>query len=1049
MNFRGFLMVLMLWVAFGNKVAWADHLNSGELTITALSTPNMYRISLRTFASMTFYVMGGNSYSGGTRPESTIAVHVFKKRDHQKVESFNLTRPQAQTSGVLALDASTPCNGIVGNLFTVRSYVNSLDVRLDPAKYNDPMGYYIIWERCCRVENLINIQDAGENVGMVGRVDFPAIIRNNQPFINSSPTFPRADAAQFACVNQPIQIDASATDTDGDERRYSIVAPLRGYTTEGSNNNVGSGESRSTYPEVRWAAGYSAANPLNSPQGLRINAATGQMTGQSDKVGSFVFAVLVEEYRNGEKIGEIRRDYQLVVRDCDINNPTPPAITVDGITGETTLCNNESKTLTAPLIANATYQWYKNGAIVPNATSRTLSVSQAGEYQVKVKTACSPEASSPIFKVNTVTTSPLTIAPSGTVEICSGDVTRLETNLTTTTHRWYLNNTLISGEQTNRLNASAPGVYRAEVGDALSNCLLKDSVVIALRVSPTALNLRASKSVICGEDSVLLSVNSIAGYTLEWRRDGQILPFTSFSFYAKVGGLYQVRASLGNCSQSDTLRIQSIQSPNVPLVTSSNGESGLQICRGETVSLATAMIPNTTYQWQLEGANIGSTNTSSIQVTKAGNYRVQIATQGVCNFTLTSEIFKVNEGQAPQISLGSSDTTRICNGDTALLQTSSPTQNEYRWYRNGALLTGVTGSELRTTQPGMYRVEARNATLVCSVKDSIAVVFNTPPSSPTITASKNIFCVGDSSQLRLNAPSGYNIEWRRDGQIIAETRPNFYTNQAGIYQVRIFAGNCSATSNDIALTAELPPVVTFGTIAPVCYNDTLVVNLTASPAGGQFGGQGVDGNRVRVSQVGVGSHAVTYTVISSNGCRGVQTQALEVRPTPEVTLPSQMVVGENDDTELTPTIEGASPFTYQWSPPQGLSSATIASPRVNISENTSYTLTVTAANGCIARASINVVLEVVDLIFIPDVFTPNKDGVNDTWEIKNIQIFPEAEVTIYNRWGEAIFHQTKGYQMPWDGTYGGGAVASGQYTYVINPHAKEFGIFRGKVLVLR
>ncbi|MFN3378936.1 MAG: hypothetical protein ACK41O_05735, partial [Runella zeae] len=86
MNFRGFLMVLMLWVAFGKKVAWAEHLNGAELTITALSTPETYRISIRTFASMTAYIKvtpGGQSSSiGGTHPELDMVVHIFRKRDN-------------------------------------------------------------------------------------------------------------------------------------------------------------------------------------------------------------------------------------------------------------------------------------------------------------------------------------------------------------------------------------------------------------------------------------------------------------------------------------------------------------------------------------------------------------------------------------------------------------------------------------------------------------------------------------------------------------------------------------------------------------------------------------------------------------------------------------------------------------------------------------------------------------------------------------------------------------------------------------------------------
>lgn len=67
-------------------------------------------------------------------------------------------------------------------------------------------------------------------------------------------------------------------------------------------------------------------------------------------------------------------------------------------------------------------------------------------------------------------------------------------------------------------------------------------------------------------------------------------------------------------------------------------------------------------------------------------------------------------------------------------------------------------------------------------------------------------------------------------------------------------------------------------------------------------------------------------------------------------------------------------------------------------------------------------------LFIPDVFTPNKDGHNDTWELVNASEYPTLELRIYSRWGELIFHSV-GYSIPWDGTYKGEYVSSGTYPY--------------------
>ena len=65
-----------------------------------------------------------------------------------------------------------------------------------------------------------------------------------------------------------------------------------------------------------------------------------------------------------------------------------------------------------------------------------------------------------------------------------------------------------------------------------------------------------------------------------------------------------------------------------------------------------------------------------------------------------------------------------------------------------------------------------------------------------------------------------------------------------------------------------------------------------------------------------------------------------------------------------------------------------------------------------------------------DAFSPNGDGLNDTWEIRNIADAPDCEVLVYNRWGEAVFY-SKGYATPWDGTYNAQKVQPGVYRYVI------------------
>ena len=77
---------------------------------------------------------------------------------------------------------------------------------------------------------------------------------------------------------------------------------------------------------------------------------------------------------------------------------------------------------------------------------------------------------------------------------------------------------------------------------------------------------------------------------------------------------------------------------------------------------------------------------------------------------------------------------------------------------------------------------------------------------------------------------------------------------------------------------------------------------------------------------------------------------------------------------------------------------------------------------------------VIDLT-IPNGFTPNNDGANDTWEIAGIKDYPNCTVEIFNRWGNVVY-SNKGYEIPWDGKWNGESVPVGSYYYHI--YLREF-----------
>ncbi|RBQ05529.1 MBG domain-containing protein, partial [Pedobacter miscanthi] len=139
---------------------------------------------------------------------------------------------------------------------------------------------------------------------------------------------------------------------------------------------------------------------------------------------------------------------------------------------------------------------------------------------------------------------------------------------------------------------------------------------------------------------------------------------------------------------------------------------------------------------------------------------------------------------------------------------------------------------------------------------------------------------------------------------------------------------------------------------------------------------------------------------------------------------------------------------YSWSTASGIiSGQNTAVLTVRPAQTTTYTVRVTNASGCISVQNITIKINEDYKVVANNILTPNGDGVNDTWIVQNIDMYPSNEVRIFDRNGRQMYSK-KGYDNSWNGTIGGNELAEGTYYYIIT-YGPDKLVQKGFITIIR
>ena len=255
-------------------------------------------------------------------PDDLISYTIFRKSDGQAIRNGTMFITNQEFVPYTNPDCS------LGFLCTLKVEY-SHEITLDPEDFNHPDGYVIVWERCCRNWSTKNLVNPGWN-GMTYTLHFPPIVdAEGKPFINSSPRlFP--PLSDYACINQLFYIDFAGQDDDGDSIVYSLAAPLDDKQINNSDIVALPETTPPPHPIGDFAPGYNVASMIPGDPTLSISN-EGFITVTPTEAGLYVFSVKADEYRNGIKIGEARRDFQMLVVDgCSPPDPPEALVKVPG-----------------------------------------------------------------------------------------------------------------------------------------------------------------------------------------------------------------------------------------------------------------------------------------------------------------------------------------------------------------------------------------------------------------------------------------------------------------------------------------------------------------------------------------------------------------------------------------------------------------------------------------------------------------------------------------------------------------------------------------------
>jgi uncharacterized repeat protein (TIGR01451 family) len=627
--------------------------------------------------------------------------------------------------------------------------------------------------------------------------------------------------------------------------------------------------------------------------------------------------------------------------------PTPPIIS----STKTEICGTESITLTATGCVGS-LKW-SNGQ-----TSSSISVSSAGDYAAICVNNCGDSDNSNIIKIikTTVPNAPLVttdkssvcgtekarlvvVGCAGTVEWSTGEkgeminvgvgtytakcfnscgsspssnIVKIESGVLPTAPSITANKTEICGTEKATLTATGctsgtitwsgggtgttrevgAGTYTATCTTSCGVSGTSNSVTITTTAAPTAPSITSNKTEICGTEKATLTATGCTGGTITWSGGG------TGTTKEVAAGTYTATCttSCGVSGNSNSVTISATPVPTAPSITANKTE----ICGTEKATLTATGCVGGTITWSVGG-------TGTTREVGAGTYTATCTT--TCGTSVNSNSVTIISAPAPAAPTITANKTQICGTEKVTLTATGCTGGTITWSGGG---TGTT----REVGAGTYTATCATTCGTSGTSNSITIVVESTPASPSIASNKTQVCGTEKAILTATGCTGGTIIWSGGGT--GTTREV----GAGTYTATCTT-TCGTSVNSNSVTISTGTTPSAPTIAAnkteICGTDKSVLTATGCTGGTVTWSGGGTGT---TKEVGAGTYTATCTnTCGTSSSSNTITVILGVTPTAPVITASKTEICGTETVTL--SVTGCS-GTIRWSNNKTTSSITIS-----------------------------------------------------------------------------------------------------------------------------